>query len=264
MTGLKNLSHIIPITVAATLLSHCASSQQGQQQQQADQFAADGEFGNTTATNASLNSGNGSTPGNKAAMGEQMNNAVSGGSTNNFSGSNNGNLMSNSALGESLNNVPINNTIAVNNTAAPLNAPINQAATPLNQSATNLAATGLNTTNTTAPTNAAVPLNTTAIPAEPTPAPAAEVKNSNARADASPFKNPHMNWPGKGKVKYATRSITRHASPNGPVVGEFEQGEHPLVYQNGNWVELHDGSFVKGNGLSDKAVGYSKGKPNWR
>jgi hypothetical protein len=69
-----------------------------------------------------------------------------------------------------------------------------------------------------------------------------------------------MNWPGKGKVKYVNRQLTRHSSPNGPVVGEFEQGEHPLIYQNGNWAELHDGSFVKGNGLSEKGVGYNKRK----
>jgi hypothetical protein len=263
MTGLKNLSHIFSITVAATLLSHCASSQQGGQQS-SDQVAGGDELGNTTATNASLNGGNGMTPNNKSAMGEQMNNAVSGGSSNNFSGSNGGNLISNSALGESLNNVPINNPAAASATPAPLNAPLNQAATPLNQSATNLAATGLNSANTAAPSNAVAPVNAATTPETAAPAPVNEVKNSNARADASPFKNPQMNWPGKGKVKYATRSITRHASPNGPVVGEFEQGEHPLVYQNGNWVELNDGSFVKGNGLSDKAVGYDKGKANWR
>jgi hypothetical protein len=57
-----------------------------------------------------------------------------------------------------------------------------------------------------------------------------------------------------------THQITRHATANGPVIGEFVQGEHPLVFQNGNWAELNDGSFVKGNGLSEKGVGYKKSK----
>ena len=70
--------------------------------------------------------------------------------------------------------------------------------------------------------------------------------------------NPQMNWPGRGKVKYVTRHATKHSSPNGPVVGEMATGEHPLIYQNGNWVELSNGTFMKGNSLSEKGVSYER------
>jgi hypothetical protein len=249
MSGLKQIIKLTSITSIALALCHCASSQQGGQQSSGE-LSEQGFQGQGVASNASLNGAAA-----KNAAGGNGNSVAEGGSTNNFAAANSGNGGSNAALGESLNNVPIENPAASASNALPLNAPLNTAATPLNAAATNLAAT-----ENTAATNTAAPVNTVAT--ETATAPAAQ--NSSARAEASPFKNPQMNWPGKGKVKYATRHITRHASPNGPVVGEFDQGEHPLVYQNGNWVELNDGSFVKGNGLSDKAVGYSKGKASWR
>lgn len=248
--------------LAAFLHSRCASDKGGQQQ---------GETVNGSQQGQSQNSNQ--EDGNSLAQGESMNNAVEGGSNNNFGSSNNfgnasnsGQLANNPALGASINNVPLNNPSALT-TNQPTNTPLNQT-TPVNQGAAlnpgALANAGMGNGT---PTNS--PPETGGAPATPSdqapqqPAPTTS-GDSLQRAAASPFVNPHMNWPGKGKVKYVTRNVTRHAAPNGPVVGEFEQGEHPLIYQNGNWVELHDGSFVKGNGLSEKPVGYNKGKKSWR
>jgi hypothetical protein len=274
---------ILPALLSSTLCIHCASDQKsGQQGDPIDESASQG-----SAESTALNENGGSKNSEASAQGASMNNAVDGdgggagegNSGGNFSGGNNsgGNSFGNNsgagnggatvtnenaALGASLNNVkaddplaggnvPLNTTLdgTLNTTATePVNAPLNQAA-----------ASGSNTLT---------PVTANSAPAvdapQSAPAPSKSTTNANARAGASPFNNPHMNWPGKGKVKYVTRQVTRHASPNGPVVGEFEQGEHPLIFQNGNWVELNDGSFVKGNGLSDKGVGYAKGKQTWR
>jgi len=276
---------ILPALLSSTLCIHCASDQNsGQQGDPIDESASQGS-GESTALNE-----NGSSKNSEAsAQGASMNNAVEGAeeftgegnSGGNFSGGNNsgGNSFGNNsgagngsatvtnenaALGASLNNVqvddplaagnaPLNTTLdtTLNTTAnAPVNAPLNQAAESGSNTLTPVTANSASAVD--APQSA------------PPPASVNSTANANSRAAASPFNNPHMNWPGKGKVKYVTRQVTRHASPNGPVIGEFEQGEHPLIFQNGNWVELNDGSFVKGNGLSDKGVGYAKGKQTWR
>jgi hypothetical protein len=270
---------ILPLMAAMVFMTRCASSQQGGSQL-SDQL--DNGSGNTGGVNASLNGGNGNVKSNSAASGEQINNAVEGGSKNNFAGTNGGNIGnsgntgsnltsnlgngSNPMLGETINNVVSENPSTPPVNIPTTNIPATNPAVPLNPAATNLTESGLdpvpsNPASPTTPSNIATPA---AEGAAATQAASTGAQDPAARAAASPFKNPHMNWPGKGKVKYVNRQITRHSSPNGPVVGEFEQGEHPLVYQNGNWVELNDGSFVKGNGLSDKGVGYSKRRPSWR
>ena len=230
--------------------------------------------------NASLNGGPSEDSNESAAQGASMNNAVGNSGGGNFgNGGNNGgniadggNELGNSAddtaaLGASLNNsLPDDSMTQASNPGlntgnASLNTNLNGGnpqAVPLNSTSQAVAegntAAGPNGELTEAPTEGVpVQQQTNVQPA-----------SGDARAAASPFTNPQMNWPGKGKVKYVTRQVTRHSAPNGPVIGEFEQGEHPLIYQNGNWVELHDGSFVKGNGLSDQAVGYGKGKKPWR
>jgi hypothetical protein len=258
---------IFAILFAALISFRCASDQAASQQ---DADVINGENGDSGASNASLNGANGAKNGSNSAAGASMNNAVDGGATNNFSNANSGSenalangTGNNAGLGASLNNAPVENLTATNTSASNLLA---NTGTPMNQSVTtNAAAASLNgaIAEADAKTDLASSLldaNAPAAPVAPPAAPNPSDGDHAKRAAASPFTNQHMNWPGKGKVKYANRQVTRHSSPNGPVVGEFEQGEHPLVYQNGNWAELNDGTFVKGNGLSDKGVGYNKGK----
>ena len=267
--------YLIPF-LALFLLSKCASEQSTQGGDPVDQGA--GEQG---TANTSLNGSEPESTADADAVGNgaAMNNAVDeGASGDNFSAESTGNsefgnnpqnaplnntaTNENAALGASLNNAPSESNGALN---ANPSAALNQAANPLNATATPLN-NGVNAlTGNTPEAPATEPTET--VPAEATPQtvnPVASSDAAGARAAASPFSNPQMNWPGKGKVKYVTRPLTRHSAPNGPVLGEFEQGEHPLVFQNGNWVELNDGSFVKGNGLSEKAVGYNKGKKTWQ
>jgi len=281
---ISNLRHsmakvILPALLSSMLCIHCASDQKsGQQGDPIDEGASQ-----SSAESTALNGNGGSKNSEASAQGASMNNAVEGEATGNsqgngggnFAGGNNGGGNSfgnntgagnggatvtneNAALGASLNNVTAQDPLAGGN--APLNTIVNTTVnTPANAPMNQAAGSGSNTLT---------PVTANSAPAVDTPksapTPVQAATNANARAAASPFNNPQMNWPGKGKVKYVTRQVTRHATPNGPVVGEFEQGEHPLIFQNGNWVELNDGSFVKGNGLSDKAVGYDKGKQTWR
>lgn len=275
---------LIPILVACSFC-RCASDQSSQGGDPVDQ----GAQGNVS--DASLNGGPANGSEEASAQGAAMNNAVdNSASGDNFAGANNqqggmengtengGNETAmedeNAALGAALNNTGTEsnplaspNPAALNSTMAltnPTANPLNTASTPLNNSVNALS--GQSTTDqATPPANASTEGAVAAQPAEATPVAASSATDTiSARAAASPFSNPHMNWPGKGKVKYVTRNVTRHATPNGPVVGEFEQGDHPLIFQNGNWVELHDGSFVRGNGLSEKAVGYGKGRKGWQ
>lgn len=239
------------ILVTALLVAGCSGSEQQQTE------PVNGEANGAPVENSSLN-GNAK----KVSEGEGMNNATAKGG-NNFSGANGGNNFS-AANGAAVNNAVLNNSgVGGNPLANPTTAnavPLNQSA-PLNEGAatglTNSALPGTNTapingTN-IAPTNSATPPATAAAPTEP-----AKPTVSWDRMNASPMANPQMNWPGRGKVKYVTRRATKHATPNGPVVGEMETGDHPLVYQDGNWVELQNGTFIKGDSMTDKGVGYER------
>ena len=269
--------YVIPLC-ALLLLSKCASDQSAQGEDPVDQGTGEQGVENTSLNGAgSQNTADTDDIGNGAAMNNAVDDAASG---NNFSAQSGGNnefgnnsenvpmndttTNENAALGASLNNVvPSESNGALNANPGAL---LNQAANPINATATQLD-NGVNALGSNNSGSTPLAESTETVPAEMTPqsvAPVATSDAASARAAASPFSNPQMNWPGKGKVKYVTRTLTRHSAPNGPVLGEFEQGEHPLIFQNGNWVELHDGSFVKGNGLSEKAVGYDKGRKGWR
>lgn len=229
-TGLTFISNLSLIALIA--FTGCSSSQQGQQDEPVNGQQGENSAEDQQLENPSLN-GNAK----KTAEGESMNNATAP-ATNNFSGAN-------PANGASVNNALLDNPAITNPTAVPLNQ-----STPINTGNPALA------NGATPPASNAVPPPNNAA----APAPAAEApKTGNVeRMNASPFTNPQMNWPGKGKVKYVTRRTTRHAAPNGPVVGEMDTGDHPLIYQNGNWVELHNGTFIKGNSMTDKPVGYER------
>ena len=248
MTIKFNLS-IYAVLIGSLFVMRCSSS--GGQQDGEPVNGADALNG-TEGENTSLN-GNEKASGQKnnsnAAEGAAMNNANA---TNNFTGGNNQGAQSpnNVMTGNLGSNPGLNPTAVPLNQSVPINAGANLATQPLNNAV---------------PINAAAvpPLNSAAIPTPgaegavatpPTPA----VTVNWDKMNASPFANSQMNWPGKGKVKYVTRKATRHASPDGPVTGEFNVGNHPLVYQDGNWVELSNGTYIKGEATSDKPIGYER------
>lgn len=252
----KTKSTLFAVAIASIAMMRCSSDgQSGGQGEEPVNAAADGLNG--ASNNASLDGDNQKAKGKKgaAAEGAAMNNALGG---EDFSGAN-GTAPGNAAPANGGANILTNNLSGSMPNAAAV--PLNQSA-PINTGTANAALTGNAAPPSNTPSNAAVPTNSAAAPASPaTPsapvAPAATVVNWD-KMNASPFANTQMNWPGKGKVKYITRKATKHASPNGPVVGEFNVGNHPLVYQDGNWVELSNGTFVKGDSTTDKPIGYER------
>lgn len=265
---------LIPL-LALILLSKCSSDKQAQGEDPVTQGTSQ-EGGE----NASLNGAPPKDSNESAAQGASMNNAVGNTGGGNFSngGNGGGNFSNGGNGGGNIANSGAEDTADIG--ASLNNALPEDAITQTGNQGLNGASTGVNGGNPQAvPLNNATqtpsqgnlsPAQNAAVTEAPTsgatpqPQATAQPVSTDARAAASPFSNPQMNWPGKGKVKYVTRQVTRHSAPNGPVVGEFEKGDHPLIYQNGNWVELHDGSFVKGNGLSDQGVGYGKGNKPWQ
>ncbi len=118
--------------------------------------------------------------------------------------------------------------------------------------------------------NAAVPTNATANTTPGSPNAATGNTNSNgattevAKENAKPqmegkeYSNPHMNWPGRGKVKYIRGRSARHAAPGGAVVGQYDKGDHPLVMKEGDWAELSDGTYMPSSELSEQGIGRDK------
>lgn len=234
--------------LAVLLLAGCSSDGQ-QGAQQGDEPVNGAEKSNNAAMeDPSLNGG----AKKNTSEGAAMNNATSGKGVNNFSGANgtNGAAMNNALLDN-----PTGTGGAPNPASNPTAIPLNQT-TALNTGAGD-ALGGANTANSPTPNNAGNGNNANAVAEDAAAAPAKPAANFD-RMNASPFKNPQMNWPGRGKVKYVTRHATKHATPNGPVVGEVVQGDHPLIYQNGNWVELQNGTFIKGNSMTDSPVGFER------
>jgi hypothetical protein len=232
------------LSITSMLVQNCASSGQGE-----DQASEPTDEGADGLDNASLNA---NVPKNNAAAGAAVNNAAAA-SGNNFTGANNGAAINNAVLDNSSQN-PLANTGGnplANPASNPTQIPINNSK-PINapqSNGTNLLAEQ----NAAAPSNTAAPTNAATTP-EASTAPTAQFDRMNA----SPFTNPQSNWPAKGKVKYITRKVTKHSSKDGPVVGELNVGNHPLIFQNGNWVELSNGTFVKGNATSDTPIGYPR------
>lgn len=167
----------------------------------------------------------------------------------NFSTSNQG--MMNNAGGENISNDQLANL-----TDDGLNAPANEAAlnaVPANAAVTNAAplnAVPMNPAITNAaPLNAAAPMNAAAAPMDPAAASAVPASPSTG-----------------GSVKYVSNSGLQVVDQPGSttVVGTLEQGDHPVVSDNGEWARLPDGKFVSSKGLTDKGVGRARRGNPWR
>lgn len=219
-------------SVNATLNQSGGAQDQGQQQQQGNQFVEQGENMNNVPEDGGNNFG---------------------GNNKNMFGNNPG---ANPGANPGLTNIPVNQSVPMEDPALTNVIPTNSVPTngtnlaPINAPVNGVPVNG-------APVNA-VPTNTiTETPIEAPASPSAPVVDWE-KMNKSPFENPQMNWPGRGRVKYITRRVTKHATPNGPIVGEYKVGNHPLIYQNGNWIEISNGTYIKGNAASDRPVGYPK------
>lgn len=70
---------------------------------------------------------------------------------------------------------------------------------------------------------------------------------------------------GNGQVRYVMGSGTKmYESPQGQVVKSLEQGDHPLVSEEGEWARTSDGFYVPSSSLSAKPIGRLKIPQDWR
>lgn len=68
-----------------------------------------------------------------------------------------------------------------------------------------------------------------------------------------------------GRVHYVMASGTSgYDRPSGQVVKTYEQGDHPLVSADGEWVRTSDGAYIQGSALTTKPVSRAKSPKAWR
>ncbi|MBP9706313.1 MAG: hypothetical protein KBD78_01620 [Oligoflexales bacterium] len=67
------------------------------------------------------------------------------------------------------------------------------------------------------------------------------------------------------RVKYVTADgVTAHNQPNGTVVETLSLGDHPLVWDESNWVKTSEGYYISKQGLSDQPVGRTRRSTPWQ
>jgi hypothetical protein len=69
---------------------------------------------------------------------------------------------------------------------------------------------------------------------------------------------------GNGMVKYAPGPVEVFDQPNGKMIGQFQTGDHPLVYEDNGWSRTADGRFVNQNALTNKGVGRPRDAGIWQ
>jgi hypothetical protein len=68
-----------------------------------------------------------------------------------------------------------------------------------------------------------------------------------------------------GQVRYILRSGTSaYDRPQGTVVKNYEQGDHPVVTADGEWVRTSDGMFVPSSSVTTRPVPRAKSAKSWR
>ena len=58
-----------------------------------------------------------------------------------------------------------------------------------------------------------------------------------------------------GRVKYVTSSSTVYSDKGSAPSGQLEQGDHPLVFEEGEWSRTADGQYIDAASLTDAPVG---------
>ncbi len=90
---------------------------------------------------------------------------------------------------------------------------------------------------------------------------ASETVSTSDEKAPSPVSNSFLN----GVVKYVMAGGSKlHSKPNGDVVKDLEQGDHPLVNAEGEWSRTSDGYYVPSQTLTTEPIGRQKQPKDWR
>lgn len=66
-----------------------------------------------------------------------------------------------------------------------------------------------------------------------------------------------------GRVKYVVSRSNLYNQPDGQAVSSLEQGDHPLVFDEGVWNRTSDGYYVPTRDLTERPIGRSKKRSPW-
>ena len=76
---------------------------------------------------------------------------------------------------------------------------------------------------------------------------------------------PSVATPRGGTVRYiSTSGTSAHESPGGQVVRTYEQGDHPLVTAEGEWLRTSDGYYLPSTSTTTRPVSRAKSPKSWR
>lgn len=243
----------LAVALLGQLLNGCATtSSSSDQQQEAEANQGDGnaeqQGENAQAAGDQSQSDNGNASGN-LQQGDEANLSDGGAaSVNSDTGANE--FAANNASG-TLNNGG-NNFLA--NNGGTEGVAVNNATEP-DALGANTGNTGVTNTPVTDPAVNAV-VDQSSAPVEAIPA------NAAPAAPATPAMAPAEG----GIVKYVRPGGTQmYQDPQGQnVVKQLEQGDHPLVYENGEWARTSDGYYIPSKGLTSSPVGRAKRTAEWK
>ena len=66
-----------------------------------------------------------------------------------------------------------------------------------------------------------------------------------------------------GLVKYVLSASSLYDKPDGNKIGNLEKGDHPLVFQDGEWSRTSDGYYIPDGDLTPRPVGRNRARSIW-
>ncbi|RYZ59493.1 MAG: hypothetical protein EOP07_03775 [Proteobacteria bacterium] len=254
MKLLRYSKNSMKVLCLALLLNACAGGEEGEE-------AVDGNEMNNAAD--AEENGNGEN-GNETGFNEESNNSNENLSNNNANmnnenlGNNGNNLLNNENLGAEANAAPAANEF-VNNAAGENFLANDGAANAAAEAPADLSVTQNSTEDLGIPAAGDTMVGNQDAGAQTNVAP----PNANMGATDTSLAAPAAT--SGGTVRYITRSGTSaYDRPQGQVVKNYEQGDHPVVTADGEWVRTSDGMFVPSSSVTTRPVPRAKSAKSWR
>lgn len=89
--------------------------------------------------------------------------------------------------------------------------------------------------------------------------------SNGAEESLAPTSRNEATVSGSGRVRYVMAGGTKmYEKPQGQVIKSLEQGDHPLVSEEGEWARTSDGFYIPSGSLTAQPVGRNKIPQNWQ